>query len=218
MPILYGLSPYVIPKPKDWSEDIHLTGFWFLDGEAAWDPPPDLLAFLSDGPKPVYIGFGSMGQQDPQATLELILKVLDMSDQRAIIAGGWGGFEVEALPATIYILPSAPHSWLFQQVSAVVHHGGAGTTAAGLRAGVPSLVIPFFGDQPFWGKRIAMLGVGPSPIPRKRLTSEEFAVSLSQLVNHQTFKENAQALGRQIRSENGVARAIEIIESIPGVR
>jgi UDP:flavonoid glycosyltransferase YjiC (YdhE family) len=214
MPILYGLSPSVIPKPRDWEAKIHMTGFWFLDSEAAWSPPADLLEFLDDGVRPVYIGFGSMSQKDPQATLQLILEALKTSRQRAIITAGWGGLGAKDLPETVYMLPSAPHSWLFQQVAAVIHHGGAGTTAAGLRAGVPSLVIPFFGDQPFWGKRIAMLGVGPKPIPRKRLASKELANALLHLVNDQAMSENAQALGRRIQAEKGVDRAVEIVESI----
>jgi sterol 3beta-glucosyltransferase len=114
----------------------------------------------------------------------------------------------------VYLIDSAPHDWLFARMAAVVHHGGAGTTAAGLRAGVPTIIIPFFGDQGFWGKRVADLGVGTAPIPRRQLTAENLATAISQAVNDRTMRDRAAAIGEIIRAEDGVARAISIIESI----
>ena len=167
-PILYGFSPSVISPPPDWGSNIHVTGYWFLDPPDDWDPPPALMEFLQAGPAPVYIGFGSMSNRKPEETTDLVLQALKRTKQRAIIFSGWGGLRQSDLPGSVFMVNSIPHSWLFPRVAAVIHHGGAGTTGAGLRAGVPSIVVPFHGDQPFWGRCIAELGVGPVPIPRSR--------------------------------------------------
>ena len=161
---------------------IHLTGYWFIPAEADqdWTPPPAVQEFLQQGPAPIYIGFGSMSSRKPVETTHLILQALAQTGQRAILLSGWNGLAAERLPATALVVESIPHDWLFQHVAAVVHHGGAGTTAAGLRAGVPSIVIPFFADQPFWGQRVADRGVGPRPIPRQQLTAARLAYALDQ--------------------------------------
>ena len=150
-PTLYGFSPSVLPKPPDWGEDVHVTGYWFLDEDTSWTPPPALIDFLDRGPAPIYVGFGSMGSRKPEETADMVLQALAQTQQRAMLISGWGGLRKAALPDTVYMADSIPHAWLFSRVAAVVHHGGAGTVAAGLRAGVPSIVIPFFGDQPFLG-------------------------------------------------------------------
>ena len=162
MPILYGFSPSVIPAPSDWNDQTHITGFWFVDEADDWQPPAALLDFLQAGPAPIYIGFGSMSSRAPEQTADLIIQALKLTNQRAILLSGWGGLQKANIPDSIFMIDSIPHSWLFPRVSAVVHHGGASTTAAGLKAGVPSVIIPFFGDQPFWGRRVAALGVGPA--------------------------------------------------------
>jgi len=213
-PILYGFSPSVIPKPADWAENMHITGYWFLDSESDWTPPDDLTAFLQAGSPPIYIGFGSMVSRKPEETADLVLQAVVKSGQRAILLSGWGGLSKAHLPDSVLMVDSIPHSWLFQHVSAVVHHGGAGTTAAALRSGMPSMIIPFFGDQPFWGRHIAKLGVGAEPIPRKQLTADRLAQSLQSLVSDQTMRQRAAQLGSKIRSEDGVARAVEIIQAI----
>ncbi len=128
---------------------------------------------MQAGPPPIYIGFGSMSSRKPEETAQLILRALAQTGQRAVLLSGWNGLQAEVLPENVFLVQSVPHDWLFARVNAVVHHGGAGTTAAGLRAGVPSIIIPFFADQPFWGERVAALGVGPKPIPRKKLTAEK---------------------------------------------
>ena len=166
-PILYGYSPAVIPPPADWGADIHVTGYWFLDPAEDWTPDAALTDFLAAGPPPVYVGFGSMSSRNPEATANLILDALARTGQRGIIHAGWGGLQRTDLPASVMMVDGVPFAWLFPRVAAVVHHGGAGTTSAGLRAGVPSVVVPFFGDQPFWAQRVADLGVGPAPIPRR---------------------------------------------------
>jgi sterol 3beta-glucosyltransferase len=211
-PVLYGYSPSVIPKPSDWDDHIHVTGYWFLDPVADWTPPPVLMEFLQAGSPPVYIGFGSMSNRKPEATTDLILQVLARTQQRAIILSGWGGLHKTDLPDTVFMLDSIPFSWLFPRVAAVVHHGGAGTTAAGLRAGVPSVVIPFMGDQPFWGQRIAELVVGPEPVPRKKLAVEGLSSALQEAVTNQEMRQRAANLGAKIRAEDGVSSAIEIIQ------
>jgi sterol 3beta-glucosyltransferase len=211
-PLLYGYSQHVLSRPPDWPAHYHVTGYWFLDEPDDWTPPADLLAFLGAGDPPVYIGFGSMSNRDPRESGELALDALARSGQRGVLAAGWGGLQPSDVPANVYLLSSIPHSWLFPRMAAVVHHGGAGTTAAGLRAGVPSVVVPFMGDQPFWGQRVAGLGVGPSPIPRKRLTSQRLADAISQGVTHGAMRQKASDLGQRVRDEDGVGAAVAIID------
>jgi sterol 3beta-glucosyltransferase len=213
-PVLYGYSPSVIPRPPDWGNHIHVTGYWFLDAEEDWSPPPALVDFLQAGPPPVYVGFGSMSSKKPEETAELILKALARTKQRGILLSGWGGLKVAESSDSVFMVDSVPFSWLFPRVTAVVHHGGAGTTAAGLRAGVPSVVIPFFGDQPFWGQRIAQLGVGPAPIPRRKLTVERLAQDIQQAVTDQAMRQRAAHLGARIQAEDGIARAVAVVQQI----
>jgi UDP:flavonoid glycosyltransferase YjiC (YdhE family) len=210
MPVLYGFSPAVIPAPPDWDSQVHVTGYWFLD-RVDWTPPESLTAFLETGPAPVYIGFGSMSNRDPGRTTALILEALRQTGQRAVLLSGWGGLRQSDLPDTVCMLDSVPHDWLFPRMAAVVHHGGASTTAAGLRAGVPSLIVPFFGDQPYWGRKVAELGVGPQAIPRRQLSAARLARELVRAVEDRQLRANADALGKRIRAEAGSAAAAEVI-------
>lgn len=212
-PILYGFSPSVIDEPSDWSNS-HITGYWFLDEEPTWEPPAALLDFLNNGPPPIFVGFGSMVSRNPEETANLVLQAIQLTGQRAILQSGWSGLSQRNLPSTVMMVDSVPHSWLFPRVLAVIHHGGAGTTSAGLRAGVPSIVIPFFGDQPFWGRRLAKLGVAPDPIPRKRLTAERLAAAINEVLSNRKMRECAVNLGIKIRAENGVDTALKIIDGI----
>jgi len=214
MPVLYGFSPSVIPQPADWGADKKITGYWFLHAEDAWQPSSDLEDFLNSEPAPIYIGFGSMSNRNPEETAELVINAVRLSQQRAILLSGWSGLHSNTLPDSVFLLDAVPHSWLFPRVAAVVHHGGAGTTAAGLMAGVPTIIIPFFGDQPFWGARVAELGVGPKPIPRKTLTSENLAQALQEAVTNEPMRQRASNLGSRIRAEDGVASAVETIQHI----
>ncbi|MBC8163449.1 MAG: glycosyltransferase family 1 protein [Roseiflexaceae bacterium] len=211
-PILYGYSPQVLPPPADWNDSIHVTGYWFLEPPPAWEPPADLVAFLHAGSPAIYIGFGSMPSSNPAATTDLVVQALARSGQRGVLSAGWGGLKKEQLPENVFMIGSIPHSWLFPHMAAVVHHGGAGTTAAGLAAGVPSIVTPFFGDQPFWGQRVHALGVGPQPIPRRRLTASNLAEAIDRAVSDTLMRTRAAALGARIRAEDGIARAVAIIE------
>ena len=163
-PTLYGFSPTVLPKPADWGAHVHVTGYWFLPPQE-WQPPEALRRFLAAGPAPVYIGFGSIAYPNPSRLMQTVLEAIQHAKVRAIVASGWSGLQPNDLPDNVLLIDSAPHDWLFPRVAAAVHHGGAGTVAASLRAGLPSLVIPFMADQPIWGQRVHALGAGPPPIP-----------------------------------------------------
>lgn len=212
-PILYGFSPSVLARPSDWDEQQIITGYWFLEAESGWEPPAALTEFLAQGSPPVYVGFGSMSNRKPRETTELVLRALAISGQRGIILSGWGGMSAADLPDTVLAVDSVPHSWLFPRVAAVVHHGGAGTTAAGLRAGVPSVITPFFGDQFFWGQRVHDLGVGPSPIARKEMTAEALGAAIRRAATETEMRDRAAALGERIRGEDGVARAVDALQT-----
>ncbi len=210
--ILYGYSRHVIPIPADWNDSIHVTGYWFLEPSAGWKAPADLEKFLQSGPPPVYIGFGSMVNRKPEEVADLVLRSLAQTGQRGVVSAGWGGLRGEDFPDSVFTVGPIPHDWLFSRMSAIVHHGGAGTTAAALRAGVPAVATPFFGDQPFWARRIHALGVGPRPIPRGRLTADRLAEAIHTAVSDAAMRERAARLGEQIRAEDGVARAVAILE------
>lgn len=212
LPTLYGFSPSVIPRPSDWNSRIHVTGYWFLNEATDWSPPVGLMDFLGAGTPPIYIGFGSMSNRKPEEFTQLVLQALAQTKQRAIVASGWGGLSRAQLPNTVFMIESIPHAWLFPRVAAVVHHGGAGTTAAGLRAGVPAIVVPFFGDQPFWGRRVAALGVGPEPMPRQKLTAERLAQAMQRVTTDARMRQKAADLGAKIRVEDGVGEAVRQVE------
>ena len=209
VPILYGYSPTVIPKSANWTEQVQVTGYWFLDSPDNFSPPPELVDFLEAGKLPVYIGFGSMTSRNPQLMTEIALSALAKTGQRGILLTGWGAISNEDLPDSVFKIDSIPHNWLFPQMAAIVHHGGAGTTAAALRSGVPSIVIPFTGDQYFWGHRVTGLEVSPKPIPKKKLTVEKLAIAIRTAVEDKTMRQGAAVLGQKIRSEDGVAQAVK---------
>lgn len=211
-PVLYGYSPYVLPYPRDWDDSQHVTGYWFLEPPQGWEPPAALLHFLQSGPPPVYIGFGSMTNSKPEEVADLVLQALSRTGQRGVLYEGWGGLKKEQLPQNIFMTSSVPHTWLFPRMAAVVHHGGVGTTAAGLAAGVPSIVVPFFADQPFWGQRVYELGVGPKPIARRGLTADNLTQAIERAVTDVEMRKKAASLGAHIRAENGIAQAVAIIE------
>jgi len=217
-PVLYGYSPSVLPVMPEWGDDVEVTGFWFADEPTNWTPPAGLEAFLADGPKPVCIGFGSMSQTAPEEATRLVLDAVALSGQRAILLSGWGGLTAIEKPKTVFQGDNIPHSWLYPRMRAVVHHGGAGTTAAALRAGVPAIVVPFHGDQFYWAKLVSDLGTGPQGIPRTKLTAERLAKAIDCAVNDTAMANRAADLGARIRAENGVARAVEGIERIVGKR
>lgn len=207
---LLGYSPLVIPQPVEWNKDnVHTTGYWRTDSQDEFSPPNDLTAFLSSPRKPVYIGFGSMiGKED---TLNIVLDALHQSGQRGVISYDQNHLRDVCLPPTVLNVESIPHRWLFPQTRAAVHHGGAGTTAAALTAGIPSVAVPFFSEQPFWGKRISALGVGAQPIEREELSASILANVIQMLTHDKPMQIEAEELGHQLRQENGVETASNLV-------
>jgi UDP:flavonoid glycosyltransferase YjiC (YdhE family) len=218
-PTLYGYSAVVAP-PADGRAHPQITGYWFLDRAPGWQPPPELAAFLGDGPAPIYIGFGSMmlGRDGDRVTA-LVVEALERAGQRGILYRGWGELGRTQLPPTMLAVDSIPHDWLFPQVRAVVHHGGAGVTAQALRAGVPAVVVPFLGDQHFWAARLVELGAAPAPIPRAQLSSARLAQAIADVAHSSAMRERSATIGLRLRAEPGVARAVALVESyLPDVR
>ena len=211
-------SPALIPKPKDWGPHISISGFYFLSLANNYSPPTDLVEFLNAGPPPVYIGFGSIVVDDPDAMTKLIFEAVEKTGQRALVSKGWGGFGADTvgIPEGVFMLGNVPHDWLFKHVSCVVHHGGAGTTAAGIALGKPTIVVPFFGDQPFWGAMVAKAGAGPSPIPGKQLTSDNLAAAIMEALKP-TVLRRAQELGGKIGAEKGTVVGAENFHERLGV-
>ncbi|KAK7243293.1 hypothetical protein RIF29_38086 [Crotalaria pallida] len=209
VPYGYIWSPHLVPKPKDWGPKIDVVGFCFLDLASNYEPPKSLVEWLEEGEKPIYVGFGSLPLQDPEKMTKIIVEALDKTGQRGIINKGWGGLGNLAEPKkSVYLLDNCPHDWLFPRCTAVVHHGGAGTTAAGLRAECPTTVVPFFGDQPFWGDRVHARGVGPAPIPVDEFTLERLVDAIRFMLNPEV-KKRAVELANAMKNEDGVAGAVK---------
>lgn len=185
MPYTYLWSPGLIPKPADWGPEIDIAGFVFLDLASSFKPPETLVEFLDMGEPPVYIGFGSIVVDDPEKFTSLIFEAVRKAGVRALVSKGWGGLGDEGnTPDNIYMLDNTPHDWLFPRVRAVVHHGGAGTTAIGLKCGKPTMIVPFFGDQPFWGAMVANAGAGAQqPVPYKHLSIDALAEGIRQCLS-----------------------------------
>lgn len=218
-PLLHLFSEAIVARPSDWPAAVHVTGFCFLD-EPSFTPPPDLVAFMNDGPPPLYVGFGSMTGEDPAALAAMTMRAIARTGERAVLVTGWGGLEASreldasrAAQRSIHVTGRVAHDWLLPRCRAVVHHGGAGTLAAGLRARRPTLVVAYFGDQPFWGHRAARLGVGPMPLLRRDLSEASLANAIRRLLDDASFVERAKAVGDRIAREDGVANAVALIEA-----
>lgn len=214
LPVLHAFSEHVVPRPADWPESAYVTGYWFLDDTSGWTPPDDLQTFLNAGPPPVYVGFGSMTDKDPEAKARLVIEALSKAECRGVIATGWGGLTADDLPETVFAIDGAPHDKLFPLMSAIVHHGGAGTTAAAFKAGKPQLVAPYFGDQPFWGHRVAHLGAGLPPLPQKKMTSDKLAHALRGIVKDKSFTSHAETIAHELAKEDGVSTAVDLIDRL----
>ena len=211
VPTLFAYSPTVAPLPSrtPLPPATAITGYWFLPQPPAWQPPAPLLDFLAAGAPPVVITFGSiLGGRDPDAMTQLLVDALVQSGQRGLIYRGWGDLGNIKLPPTVLAIEATPHDWLFARCAAVVHHGGAGTTAATLRAGLPSVVVPVFGDQLLWADRLQALNVAPPPLPRRQLTVANLAAAMGQAVTNPTFQANAQSRQRTLQAEAGTACAV----------
>lgn len=214
IPVLHAHSPSVVPAPADWPKRAYITGYWLLDQQEAWQPPPGLVSFLERGEPPVYIGFGSMAGSNPKRLLSAVLKALERADARGLIVAGGGSLPIEGLPDRVFGIDHVPHQWLFPRVAAAVHHGGSGTTAASLRAGCPTIVCPLQGDQPFWGERVRSLGVGSRPIPQRKMTAEALGSAIQEVTTNRDLRCRAADLGEKIRQEDGVGTALGLIEKI----
>ncbi|KAG0476923.1 hypothetical protein HPP92_013764 [Vanilla planifolia] len=213
LPTGYLWSPNLVPKPSDWGPLVDVVGFCFLNLGTKYQPSVEFMQWLQQGLKPVYFGFGSMPIKDAKKITFIILRALEETGQRGIIARGWGDLGiVSEVSSNLFLIDDCPHDWLFPRCNAVVHHGGAGTTAAGLRAGCPTTIVPFFGDQFFWGERVHSRGVGPAPIPISELNVERLADALRFMLEPEV-KVRAMELGKQIGSEDGVLGAVSAFHS-----
>jgi len=211
--VLYGFSEAVVPRPIDWPDSAQITGYWFLD-EPHWQPSQALRDFLEAGPKPIYVGFGSMVSAQAEQFTACVLDAIDRSGQRAVLATGWGGLSAKegAQDERIFITQGAPHDWLFPRMAAAVHHGGAGTTAAAVRAGIPSVIVPFYGDQPFWARCLQREGVAPPALDRKSLSAEALASAIGSALQ-EPARRSAAALGERVRAEDGVDAALRCLQA-----
>lgn len=214
IPVLHGFSELVVPRPDDWPSTATICGCWYEEDDQYYEPPPELAAFLAAGQPPIYVGFGSMKGRDPERLASKVIEAVQKAGVRGILATGWGGLKVETLPVGMIEVDQVSHAWLFPRVCGVVHHGGAGTTAAALRAGKPSIVIPFFGDQPFWAHRVHQLNAGSAPIPLKKLTVTKLKAAIEEITSDQNIIYHAAALGVKLREEEGVENVVSMIERL----
>ncbi|KAF5733540.1 sterol 3-beta-glucosyltransferase UGT80A2-like [Tripterygium wilfordii] len=209
VPYGYIWSPHLVPKPKDWGPKIDVVGFCFLDLASNYEPPDTLVKWLEGGEPPIYVGFGSLPLEEPEKMTQIIVEALHVTGQRGIINKGWGGLGNLAEPKDfVYFLDNCPHDWLFLRCKAVVHHGGAGTTAAGLKAACPTTIIPFFGDQPFWGERVHAKGLGPAPIPVEEFSLEKLVNAIHFMVDEKV-KERCIQLAKAMENEDGVEGSVK---------
>jgi sterol 3beta-glucosyltransferase len=214
--IAFAFSRHVIPPPSDWAGVAEVTGYWPLNAPAGWRPPIDLDRFLDSGPPPIFIGLGSGGSAEGGAWIEAARIALQECGARGILDLGSNDGTTHPLPSTIFAVRGLPHAWLFPRVAAVVHHGGAGTTGAGLMAGRPTAVVPTTSDQPFWGRRVQSLGVGPRPIPVRRLTADKLAQSISAVITDPDMQARAKQLGERIRAEDGIGTTVRLVSQLLG--
>ncbi|WP_309076349.1 glycosyltransferase [Paenarthrobacter sp.] len=204
--ILHGISPSVLPRPADWHTGLVMAGYWWPVMKPDWQPPTDLVDFLADGTPPVFVGFGSSAHIDPA----LVLGATRQAGVRAVVQGAEGALGTDAIG-----VGSVPHEWLFPQMAAVVHHAGAGTTAAGFRAGVPAVGVPVYPDQPLWASRIASIGAGPQPIPYKKLTPERLGDAITEAVSTPSYARRAAEVAAAMAAEDGTVPVVEALRNLP---
>jgi sterol 3beta-glucosyltransferase len=211
-PGFHGYSPAVLPRPADWRPGLEVVGYWWPPRPAGWSPPQDLHIFINKGPPPVFVGFGSMTPGDAERAGELAAEAGRRAGVRMVIQAGAAGL-AEAGPSSpdVIGIGDVPHDWLFPQMAAVVHHAGAGTAGAGLRAGVPAVTVPMLGDQPFWAARLARLGVGPRPIPYRRLSARRLAAAISDAVSRPSYRDRARVMAGRLAGEDGAAPVISAL-------
>ena len=211
--VLFAMSHHICPPPRDWPKHYHMTGFFFLDDKDV-EPAPELVEFLTAGEPPVVISFGSMLHKDKSAMDQILLEAIRLSGYRAIIQQGWSGLAACDLPPDVYSADYISHSWLFPRAACVVHHGGAGTLAAAIRAGVPSVIVPHKYDQPLWARDAHSLGYTVPPIPLSNVSADRLAVGIAMTLATPRFHEAAVKWSEQIKAECGTRKAVRLIEQL----
>ncbi|MEW1639580.1 glycosyltransferase [Streptomyces sp. NPDC093801] len=202
-PVFHGFSPLVVPRPADWPSWVKVAGYWWPARPDGWQPPADLVDFLRAGPPPVFLGFGSMAVGQGERLGELVAGAVRRAGVRAVVQAGWAGLDGRG--ADVLAIGDVPHDWLFPRTAAVVHHAGAGTTGAGLRAGVPAVPVPVMADQPFWASRLVELGVAPRVLPFRELTAAALGAAITDCLSDPAHRRRASALARGIAAEDGAA-------------
>ncbi|MEU9112055.1 glycosyltransferase [Streptomyces sp. NPDC048483] len=217
--VLQAFGGHVLPGAPRYPATVHTTGFWHLATHSDWRMPPPLRAFLDAGPPPVYVGFGSLPGSDPAQTTRTVVEAVRAAQVRAVVATGWGSMTAHQPMGSaddVFFVEEAPHDRLFPRMSSIVHHGGAGTTAAALTSGRPQVVCPLSFDQPFWAERMHACGVAPPPLPQHRLTADRLATAIRKSVHTPTLIRRAEQLGRQTRAQDGVGNAVKVLEALVG--
>jgi UDP:flavonoid glycosyltransferase YjiC (YdhE family) len=209
-PMLYGVSPSLLPRPHDWPDNAFVCGQW-LTPARQWTPPDALSEFLDAGQPPIYIGFGSMGGFDPRRMLDTL--VGGLAGRRALFYPGWSGVEVSQLPKNIFVVGETPHDWLLPRTSLAVHHGGSGTTHSAARAGIPSVVVPFAGDQAFWAERLHQAGIAARLPSWKALNATSLADSI-RFAERDDVRSRARSMGERMRAEDGLQTGVQTIEAL----
>jgi sterol 3beta-glucosyltransferase len=210
-PLLAAYSPTLSPQPRDWPAAWQVVGHWLSDAPPDWRPPASLSGFLDSGPPPLYLGFGSMLTKDKTRITDAVRGALERTGRHAVVSRGWNLLDAHDLPGQIYLLDQAPHAWLFPRCSMIIHHGGGGTTGTGARSGVPSMAVSYGADQPFWGRRLCELGVGPAPIAYRDVTAERLAAAIRETDGNPAMRETARRVGERIAAEDGVGRAVGMV-------
>jgi len=211
-----GFSPAVVPRPADWRDGLEVVGYWWPERPAGWRPSADLENFLNAGPPPVFVGFGSMTPAGPDRLGDLVAAAGRRAGVRMVIQAGQAGLaQAGQLTDDAIVIGEVPHDWLFPRMAAVVHHAGAGTAAAGLRAGVPAVSVPMVADQPFWAARLAALGTGPRPIPYQRLSAPALAAAIQDATTRPSYRVQAQAMARRLAGEDGAAPVVAVLTRLP---
>lgn len=211
-PILHGFSEHLVPRPADWRAGLEITGYWWPEPPRHWEPPARLVDFLAAGPPPVFVGFGSSAITSGERFSEIVSTALRTAGVRGVVQAGWAGLEVTG--DDVITIGEAPYPWLFPRMAAVVHHAGAGTTAAGLHAGVPAVAVPGIVDQPFWAKRLVHLGLAPDSIRQRDLDADRLAAAITAVVSEPAYRRRTQQISAAVRAEDGAGRVVTAVTAL----
>ena len=213
-PILHGYSPAVVPRPHDWREGLDVVGYWWPQQPRGWEPSAELVDFLDAGPPPVFLGFGSVmaGDKTSRRLSALAVEALREAGVRGVVQAGWAN--LVASSDDVLTIGEVPHEWLFPRMAAVVHACGAGTTAAGLRAGVPAVGVPFAGDQFFWARRLRDFGISSATVPFFRLNAERLAAAIRAAVGDGGYRDRAWELATLVGKDDGAGAVVKAVEKL----